>query len=123
MAGYPAASWGHCMKPVTTQPILARPVLSREAMLLVALCSLDMLTSAWLFHHNLAVEANPLLRGAAEAGTASFISMKALSFLPALLVAEWYRRINPVFVKNLLRIACGAYSAIYAVLVGVQIFG
>jgi hypothetical protein len=90
------------------------PLVSVEVVSLLAICTLDMVSSAWLFHRGYATEYNPLLRAAAEAGTGSFVLAKLLSFLPALAVAEWYRRIRPDFVRRMLRWTIAAYLLIYA---------
>ncbi len=97
--------------------------LSRETLVLLSICSLDMLSSAYLFHHGMATEANPVLRASAEAGLFPFISAKTLSFVPALAVAEWYRHQNPRFIRNLLRTACALYAGIYLLMVGGQFYG
>jgi hypothetical protein len=81
----------------------------------MTICTLDMLSSAFLFHHNVATEANPLLRPFAEAGTLPFVSAKLLSFLPALLVAEWYQRRRPKVFIPLLRWVTALYVGIYTV--------
>lgn len=91
-----------------------------EVVLLFALCTLDMLSSAWLFHHRLAVEANPLLVRAAEAGVVPFVSAKLLTFVPALAVAEWYGRRRPHRIRPLLRWVAALYAGLYLLLVGAQ---
>jgi hypothetical protein len=98
-------------------------IISREALILLVLCTLDMLSSAWLFHHNLAIEANPVLRPAAEAGVFSFMSAKALTFLPAIVMCEWYRRHRPAFVIPLLRWAGYGYACVYTLMVARQFIG
>lgn len=90
---------------------------SREALFLLAICLLDAVSSAWLFHHNLAVEANPLLLPFAQAGTMPFLLAKGATFVPALVAAEWYGRRRPEFVVPLLRMASILYLAIYGMLV------
>jgi hypothetical protein len=97
--------------------------LSRATVLLLAICFADMLSSAYLFHFNLASEANPLLRPYAEAGMFSFITAKSLTFLPALGIAEWYRQRRPEFVTPLLRWAAVLYLGIYLILVAKQFIG
>jgi hypothetical protein len=82
---------------------------------------LDTLSSAWLFAHHLADEANPLLRGAAEAGVAPFLMLKLASFVPALVAAEWYRRRRPTVALPLLRFVLVAYVAIYGIGVTSQV--
>jgi len=97
--------------------------ISRETLILFAICFLDMMSSAIMFQNGLAVEANPLLRGAADAGFMPFVIAKSLTFVPALMAAEWYRRQRPEFVLPLLRWAAAAYAAIYVLLVGRQLMG
>jgi hypothetical protein len=87
--------------------------ISVEVVVLFVICMLDMLSSAWLFQNGLAVEGNPVLRGFAEAGIAPFIGAKLASFLPALLVAEWYRRIRPRRARPLLRFTIVGYVGVY----------
>lgn len=94
-----------------------------ETLVLFTICLLDMLSSALLFQHGQAVEANPILRHSAEAGMLPFMSAKMLTFLPALAVAEWYRRRRPAFVVPLLRWTAICYVAVYAVMVGGQFLG
>ena len=94
-----------------------------EVIVLFLVCTLDMLSSAWLFHHGLAVEGNPVLRGFAEAGLFPFVGAKLASFLPALMVAEWYRRIRPRRARLLLRGAIVGYVGIYTLAVAGQFAG
>ncbi len=103
--------------------MLARMWPCREVLIVFVICVVDMISSAVLFHHNLAVEANPLLRPVAEAGMGPFILAKMMTFLPALIAAEWYARKRPEFVQNLLRFAGTAYVAIYSFFVTRQILG
>lgn len=93
-----------------------------EAVILFTICALDMLSSAWLFHHGMAVEANPLLRPAADAGVLPFILLKSLSFVPALVILEVLRRRHHEFIVRLLRGAIVAYVAIYGFMTGGQMF-
>ncbi|MGV3723736.1 MAG: DUF5658 family protein [Actinomycetota bacterium] len=91
--------------------------------MLFLICTLDMLSSAWLFHHGLAVEGNPVLRGFAEAGIAPFMGAKLASFLPALVMAEWYRRVRPRRARPLLRGTIVGYVAVYMFAVMGQFVG
>ena len=86
-----------------------------ESAILFALCTLDMLISVLLFQANLAVEANPLLRPFAEAGAGAFVTVKTLTFLPAIGYLEWLRRSRPGFAVGLLRCGSIGYAAIYGV--------
>lgn len=101
----------------------SRVLISREALFLMLVCTLDLISSAILFHQNLATEANPVLRWAAEMGTVPFCLAKAATFVPALIVAEWYRRRRPQFVKLLLRSASVVYVFLYCLLVLRQFTG
>ena len=94
---------------------------SPEIMLLTLICVLAMGSSAVLFHYGLAVEWNPLLRPFAEAGVASFVSAKSLTFVPCVVFMEWLRRSRPRFVALLLRGACTAYVGVYASLTALQL--
>jgi hypothetical protein len=91
--------------------------ISPEVLLLFTVCLLDTISSAVLFHHHLAVEANPVLRPFAEAGVAPFVGAKLLTFLPALVVCELLRRRKPAFVLPLVRFGAVAYLGIYGALV------
>jgi hypothetical protein len=94
--------------------------ISTEVVVLFLICTLDMLSSAWLFHHGLAVEGNPLLRGFAEAGMLPFVGAKLATFLPALVVAEWYRRVRPRRALPLLRCTIAGYVGVYTLAVAGQ---
>lgn len=97
--------------------------LSREFLFVLTICLLDTFSSAYLFHHNMAVEGNPVLIPFAQAGTAPFLLAKTFTFLPALVACEWYRRQNPQFVTALLRWAGMLYLGIYSILVLGQLLG
>lgn len=91
------------------------PVVCREVLFLMAICLVDLISSAVLFHHDLAVEANPVLRWSADAGILPFVSVKLVSFLPALALAEWYRRRRPDLIIPLLRWVGALYLGIYLI--------
>ena len=92
-------------------------LLNKEVLFLFVICALDTLSSAVLFHGHYAIEANPLLRSFADAGTIPFIIAKSATFLPALLLAFWYGRRRPEFVRPLLRAASAVYLVVYLSLV------
>src|SRR5436190_21608248 len=99
----------------------AEPAISIEAIVLALLCTLDMLSSAILFHSGLAVEANPLLRPFAEMGPVPFMLAKAASFVPALWLMECYRRRRPESVVPLMRWGAVSYVIVYLAFVGPQL--
>lgn len=102
---------------------IAPLAISKECALLLSICLLDTVSSAYFFHHNMAVEANPILLPFAEAGMLWFIAAKSLTFMPALIMAEWYRKVRPEFVLPLLRLATVIYAGVYALLVAKQFVG
>lgn len=91
------------------------PTVCREVLFLTAICLLDLVSSALLFHHGIAEEANPVLRWSVDAGIFSFVSVKLVSFLPALALAEWYRRLRPDLIIPLLRWVGALYLGIYLI--------
>ena len=89
--------------------------ISPAVLCLLAICLADTVVSMWLFHHQVAVEWNPLLQPSAQAGLLPFFGAKSLTFMPCAVYMEWYRRRRPQFARFLLWGACAAYVAIYAV--------
>jgi len=98
-------------------------ILCPETLFLLTICLADMATSAFWFNHGMAVEANPVLRPWAEAGTLPFCLAKLVTFAPALLAAEWYRRRRPGFVLPLMRWTAAGYVSVYGLLVSCQLLG
>jgi hypothetical protein len=89
-------------------------------MLLFLVCTLDMISSALLFHQGMAHEANPILRPFAEAGVVPFMVVKFLTYGPSLVVAEWQIRRRPSVFRPLLRVVTAIYIGIYVLGVGGQ---
>lgn len=97
-------------------PSAARPVtstVSKESLILLAICLVDALLSIVLLATGLAEEANPLMAACLDHGFAVFYLVKMASVVPAVVVAELYRRRNPVFIRRLLRGAIVAYITLY----------
>jgi hypothetical protein len=82
---------------------------------------LDALSTYVFLHTNVAREANPLLSAAAASSPGLFLFIKLLTFVPAIVLAEWYRRINPNFVRRGLRLATAVYLSTYIILVVPQL--
>lgn len=104
--------------------MLHRPLalrISPEVCCLLLICILDTASSAILFQAGVAVEANPLLRPAAEAGVLAFVGAKSLTFVPCAVFMEWLRRSRPEFATTLLRLACAAYLGIYTLASAAQL--
>lgn len=96
-------------------------LVSPGVLCLLAICVLDTLFSAWVFHRQLAVEWNPLLRPYAEAGFLPFVGMKSLTFVPCAIYMEWFRRRQPHVAGRLVWGACAAYLAVYALTSAAQL--
>ncbi len=94
-----------------------------ETLLLLALCLADGLSSAFFFHHRLAVEANPLMRPIAEAGPLPLITVKMLWTLAALIPLERFARVRPEAVRPLMRCGIYLYVGIYGLAVTHQFLG
>lgn len=88
---------------------------SRETWVVAALCGADLISTLFLVHHHGADEGNALMSFYLKQGTGAFIAAKCLMFVPALLIAEWYRRRNAQLVATTLRGVIVMYVAFYAV--------
>jgi len=88
-------------------------LISKESLVLIAICILDTAITAVLVATGRAEEANPLMAQCLRQGIAHFCLVKALTVLPLIVVAESYRRQNPVFVKKVIRIGIGVYLGLY----------
>lgn len=88
---------------------------SRETWIVAALCAADLISTLFLVHHHGADEGNALMSYYLRQGTGAFIAAKCLMFVPALLIAEWYRRRNPQLVATTLRGVIVMYVAFYTV--------
>ncbi len=90
--------------------------LTRESMILIALCVVDLVSTLILLRTNAAREGNPLMAFYLRYGVGTFVLMKlTLIFLPVF-VAEWSKQYRPRFVRTMLRAAIVTYAAMYLVL-------
>jgi cell division protein FtsW (lipid II flippase) len=87
---------------------------SRETGIVGVLCALDLLSTLVLIQHHGADEGNTLMSFYLKQGTWAFIGAKCLLFVPALMIAEWYRRRNPRLVSVTLRAVIVTYVVFYA---------
>jgi hypothetical protein len=79
------------------------------------LCAADLLSTLFLLRQHGADEGNSLMSFYLQHGTGTFIAAKCLMFIPALLIAEWYRRRNPRLISTTLRGVIVMYLLFYAV--------
>lgn len=90
--------------------------LTRESMVLMAICAFDLTSTLLLLNTNMASEGNPLMSFYLRYGIGTFVLMKlTLIFLP-IFIAEWSRQYRPRFVRFMLRMAIASYLGIYLVL-------
>ncbi|HEU4752686.1 MAG TPA: DUF5658 family protein [Armatimonadota bacterium] len=98
--------------PVSRPGLLARRI-SPEAGWLTGICLLDLLTTLWWISQGQAHEGNPFLAHYLSYGHVPFIAAKLFTFVPAVVIAEWYRPRNPALIHRVLRWTIILYLAIY----------
>ncbi len=86
---------------------------SRESMVLAAICAADLVTTLWFVNVYGGAEANPLMRYYLERSTALFVVAKVVLVCGPLAVLEWARRMRPRFVTSMLRTAIALYICLY----------
>src|SRR5438132_2166229 len=89
--------------------------ISKETWIVAALCAADLISTLLLVQRQGADEGNSLMSFYLQQGTGTFIAAKCLMFIPALLIAEWYRRRNPRLISTALRGVIVMYLLFYAV--------
>ncbi len=89
--------------------------LSIESLILVAVCTADMLATMIFVSLGMATEQNPLMAVFINHSMGAFVLAKTLSFVPFVIAIEIYRRHNPDFARRACRIAIGAYVAVFTV--------
>jgi hypothetical protein len=90
--------------------------LSIESLILVAVCTADMLVTLFFVSRGMAVEQNPLMAVFMNYSPWAFVLAKLLSFLPFVIAIEMYRRHDRDFARRVCRIAIGAYVVLFVVL-------
>ena len=93
-----------------------RPVVCIESVLLSILCLADMVSTLVFVSAGIAVERNPVMAACLHQSIWAFVVVKTFSFIPFLVVAEWYRRRNPLFARRAIRAAILLYVTTYVVL-------
>ncbi len=91
--------------------------ISGESLVILAICTLDLLSTVWLLSVGRATEANPLMAALLRHSLALFCIVKMGTVISLIAATEWYRRYNPRFVRSAMRTAIAGYLAIYLVLV------
>jgi hypothetical protein len=93
---------------------------SWELVVFGLICLADMISTAFMYVHGMADEANPLLAVWLHRSVSAFCTAKLVSFVPMLIVCTIYRRRYPTLITYALRIAIAIYVLVYVIGVGVQ---
>ena len=93
-------------------PTMHRTV-SQEAVCITWICLLDLGTTLYWVSQGQAREGNPLMAFFLDQGVVPFIVAKICTFVPALIMAEWYRPRNPRLIHKLLRWVIAGYFFIW----------
>jgi Domain of unknown function (DUF5658) len=88
---------------------------SRETLIVAALCLVDLISTLFFVRHHQAGEGNVVMDFYLQHGVLSFVGAKCLLFVPALVMAEWYRRRNPRLIIKTLRFVIVLYITFYSV--------
>ena len=97
-----------------------------ETIILGVLGTLDNLSTVWLLHSGLAVEANPLLSWASERSLLLFFIVKMAAVLGPLAWMEFLHNKQPEstnFLRSALRVGIAAYVMIYVACTLTQFMG
>ena len=94
-----------------------RQALSLESLILAGICIADMIATVVLVAVGCASESNPLMAACMRHSVYTFIAVKVASFAPFILLCEYHRRRNPVFVRGAMRSAIVLYLVAYVALV------
>lgn len=89
--------------------------ISRESLVLFAICLVDTLLTVILVSAGLAQEANPLMARCLDRGYAFFCFIKLAVVAMTIVTAELGRRRQPDFVRRLMRAAITVYVGAYVV--------
>jgi len=89
--------------------------LTRGSMVLLFICTLDMLTTLYFVTHGMAVEVNPLMNAFFKISPLAFVMAKLVSFVPFIIAIELYKKYNARFTSIATRFTIVAYSVIYVI--------
>lgn len=79
---------------------------------MVAICMADLATTLYWVNQGQAKEGNPIMAWVLSRGHVPFIGVKILTFMPAVVLAEWYRHEHPR-VLRLMRWGIALYLFLY----------
>ena len=90
--------------------------ITKESIVLIAICTLDLVLTLLFIGHNMASEGNPLMDYYLRYGIRTFIMIKLAMIILPIFVAEYSRRYKPKFVRFMLRATIAAYVGTYLIL-------
>jgi hypothetical protein len=90
--------------------------LTRESMVLIAICAADLLSTLFLLQSHGAGEGNPLMAFYLRYGVGTFVMMKLTLMVLPVFIAEWSKQYRPKFVRLMLRTAIVTYVGTYILL-------
>ncbi len=90
--------------------------LTRESLLLILICMVDLASTLYLLKTDGASEGNPLMSFYLKYGVGTFVMMKLTLVILPLFIAEYSRQYRPKFVRFMLRATIAAYVGIYLAL-------
>jgi len=89
--------------------------LTRGSIVLLFICTLDMLTTLYFVTHGFAVEINPIMNTFFRISPFAFVAAKLISFIPFIVAIELYKKHNARFTSMATRFTIVAYSVVYVV--------
>ena len=87
---------------------------SRGIILLIGIGSVDLISTAWLYHRGLIVEMNPLMRVLLENGEWPFVVVKGMTLLFTWVALAKYSKQNPSFVRASCLLGSIAYVCLWS---------
>jgi hypothetical protein len=87
--------------------------LTRESVILITICALDLLTTLFLIGTNVALEGNPIMGFYLNYGIGAFVAIKLALIVLPIFIAEWSKQYRPQFVRLMLRATIAAYVGVY----------
>src|SRR3569833_1400050 len=106
--------------PAPSNSLHRRPV-SVDTVILTLICLADLVSTLYLVSHGQAREGNPLMAQFLRSGSGTFVLAKLCTFVPAIVIGEWYRPRNPRLVSGAMWFAILAYVAVSAHAVGPEL--
>ncbi len=87
-----------------------------ESVVLVTMCLADMLFTLYCVMRGVATEQNPIMAACMSRSLALFVLVKMLSFVPFVVMIEWYRHRKPEFARSVCRCAIALYLIAFVAL-------